>query len=221
MPSHARACSIVLFVAAALARADAAPRAPVTHPPSAQAAAADGATAFAAGDYERALAAYQRAYLEDIDEPQYLLRLADCYRALQRTAEALRFYRLFLHERPHTPERASVEASIAALAHPPPLPMPTSQAQPQPQPTPPAQPTPQVQPTPTPLAASVQADRPAAAAPARPIWRRWWLWTAVGGAAAIGVGLGVGLGTRSSGSGSFAPTLPAFGPGGQSMTVLH
>ncbi|HEX6837357.1 MAG TPA: hypothetical protein VF334_12335, partial [Polyangia bacterium] len=174
MPSRARGCWIVLLVGAARARADAAPRAPVTHPPSAQAAAAEGATAFAAADYERALAAYQRAYLDDIDEPQYLLRLAECSRALQRTGEALRFYRLFLHERPDAPERASVEASIAALAHPPPPPL-----------------------TAPPPAVSVQAERPVAAAPARPIWRRWWLWTAIGGAAALGVGLGVGLGTRS------------------------
>jgi len=197
MLAYARGWLIVLLVSAGIARADAAPRAPVKHPPSAQAAAADGATAFAAGDYERALAAYERAYLEDIDEPQYLLRLADCYRALHRTADALRFYRLFLHERPDAPERASVAASIAALEHPPPASTSTS------------------------LAATVEAERPAAAPPARPIWRRWWLWTAIGGVAAIGIGVGVGLGTRSSGSGSFMPTLPAFGPGGQSLTVIH
>lgn len=191
MLAYARGWLIVLLVGGGLARAEAAPPTAAKHPPSAQAAAAEGATAFAAGDYERALAAYQRAYLDDIDEPGYLVRLGDCYRALHRTGEALRFYRLFLHERPDAPERASVEATIGALEHP------------------------------APLAATVAAERPVAAAPARPIWRRWWLWTAVGGVAAIGIGVGVGLGTRSSGGGSFMPTLPAFGPGGQSTTVLH
>jgi hypothetical protein len=38
------------------------------------------------------------------------------------------------------------------------------------------------------LAAPLSAERRS------PLYRRWWLWTAVGGAAAIGLGLGLGLG---------------------------
>ena len=159
----------------------------------AQAAAADGAVAFGAGAYERALADYQRAYMDDIDEPQYLLRLAECYRAMQRTPEALRFYKLFLHERPDAPERASLEATIGELEHP------AAAAT---------------------TTATVAAEGSAARDGRRPIWRRWWFWTALGGAAAVGVGLGVGLGARGGGA-SFSPTLPAFGPGGQSLTVSH
>jgi tetratricopeptide (TPR) repeat protein len=48
----------------------------------------------------------------------------------------------------------------------------------------------------------------------KPIYKRWWLWTAVGGAAvvvAVGVGLGVGL--SQSGEAAFQPSLQPFGPG--------
>jgi tetratricopeptide (TPR) repeat protein len=166
---------------------------------SAQAAATEGAASFAAGDYEHALAAYQRAYMDNIDEARYLVRLAECYRALHRTAEALRFYRLFLTERPDAPERASVEASIGALEQPPPTAPPVAPA----------------------VAASGAVATPAVTATKRPLWRRWWLWTAVGGVAALGIGLGVGLGTRTSGAGSFMPTLPPFGPSGQALTVAR
>ena len=194
----------------------------------AEAVAAEGAAAFDAGDYARALDAYQRAYLDNIDEARYLLRLADCYRALGRPADALRFYRLFLHERPDAAERASVEAKMRALEHPP-----AATAAP----TPPAAvtPAPSSAVTPTPPSAVtssvvVVADPVAppathaatTSAPAHAVWRRWWFWAALGGAAAVGVGLGVGLGARSgNGSGSFMPTLPGFGPGAASATVTR
>src|SRR6476660_7629145 len=66
----------------------------------AEAAAAQGRAFYDDGQYARALEAFQRAYMDNIDEPRYLLSLADCYRALHRTADARRFYKLFLHERP-------------------------------------------------------------------------------------------------------------------------
>jgi tetratricopeptide (TPR) repeat protein len=46
--------------------------------------------------------------------------------------------------------------------------------------------------------------------PRPPLYKRWWLWTAVGVVAVgVGVGLGVGLGTNRS----FNATRPDFGPG--------
>jgi tetratricopeptide (TPR) repeat protein len=173
----------------------------------AEAAAAQGAALFADGQYERALDAYQRAYMDNIDEPRYLLSLAECYRALHRDADALRFYRLFLHERPGALERATVEARVRELAHPAPI------AAPAPAATPPSVATP-------PLAVtSAPVETPP---PRRPAWRRWWFWTAIGGTVAVGVGLGVGLGLRptSNGNGSFMPTLPSFGPGGQTAALV-
>ncbi|HZS42558.1 MAG TPA: hypothetical protein VFF06_37265, partial [Polyangia bacterium] len=57
-------------------------------------------------------------------------------------------------------------------------------------------------------APAVLVRAPAPPPRARPIYRRWWLWTIVGGvaAASLAVGLGVGLGTSSS------PSAPAFPP---------
>jgi hypothetical protein len=63
-------------------------------------------------------------------------------------------------------------------------------------------PLPPPTPPPTPLAADHVPAR-------RPIYGRWWLWTAVGavGVAALTVGLAVGLSARGNGR-----TLPDFGP---------
>jgi tetratricopeptide (TPR) repeat protein len=50
------------------------------------------------------------------------------------------------------------------------------------------------------------------AAPAKPIYKRWWLWTAVGvgAAVALGVGLGVGLTPSSSGAPSESTNFGTF-----------
>jgi tetratricopeptide (TPR) repeat protein len=175
----------------------------------AEAAAAQGRAFYDDGQYARALEAFQRAYMDNIDEPRYLLSLADCYRALHRTADARRFYKLFLHERPGAPERASVEAHLRELDHP----------------APPVAPAPAVAAPAPPVVAPaplVVASAPVATPRTRrPAWRRWWFWTAIGGGVAVGVGLGVGLGLHASGGSSFMPTLPAFGPNGQTALLVR
>lgn len=162
---------------------------------AAKMAAVDGARLLAAGNPAGALAAYQRAYLDDIDEPSYLRGLADCYRALGRQDDARRFYRMYLHERPHAPDRAEVESMIALL----PSVAPAAPAS--------AVPAPALSPVVT--RTSVESSP-------RPVWKRWWLWTAVAGAVAVGVGVGVGVGVWQSSRDAFRPTLPGFGPGGMS-----
>jgi len=184
---------LVATAGIALAQPTPPPLVQPTPPPPARTVAAAAAALFAAGDYERALDAYQRAYLDDIDEPQYLLRIAECYRALHQPSEALRFYRLYLKERPHAPERASIEASMRALAAPAPSPVPTP---------------------PAPAAVVLRAPSAPPQHAERALWRRPWLWAAIGGAVIAGVALGVGLGTRNrdGNNSSFTSTLPAFGP---------
>jgi tetratricopeptide (TPR) repeat protein len=81
-----------------------------------------GAARFAAGDYQAALDAYQHAYLENIDEPAYLRQIAHCFRALKRNQEAIRFYKLYLQERPEAPDRGQVDATVRELESPPPPP---------------------------------------------------------------------------------------------------
>jgi hypothetical protein len=140
-----------------------------------RAAADEGARLAGAGDWKGALAAYQQANFFDAQEPTYLRKIGDCMKALNRDGEAVRFYKLYLHDRPSGPDRAEVEATVRELEHP--------------------------------------------ATPAKPAWKQWWVWTAVGVAAAVvlGVGLGAGLGTAQSQSqpSSFMSTLPSFGPGGK------
>jgi tetratricopeptide (TPR) repeat protein len=160
-------------------------------------AAAEAAQLATAGDWARALEAYQRANFEDIDEPRYLYNLADCFRALHRDAEAVRFYRLYLKERPKDPERPAIEATLRELEHPRAPSLVVAPVEPA---------------AGTVTAPSLVASAPVAEPRRRPVWKRWWFWTAIGGgAAALAIGVGVGVGTRAHGS-SFMATLPSFGP---------
>jgi hypothetical protein len=74
--------------------------------------------------------------------------------------------------------------------------------------------TPQPKPAPLPLPAGAQPSsrRAAVAGSPRPtpLYRRWWLWTAVG---AVTVGTAVGLAVGLSAPHGFSSTLPDFGPG--------
>jgi tetratricopeptide (TPR) repeat protein len=133
-------------------------------------AAAEGERLAQAGDITHALEEFQKANFADVEQPHYLLRIADCLRALHRDGEALRDYQLYLAARPSDPERPRIEQAMSELSRPP---------------------------------------------PKRPVWKRWWFWTALGGVAAavIAVGVGVGVAERpAQSSSSFMPTLPSFGP---------
>jgi hypothetical protein len=74
-----------------------------------------------------------------------------------------------------------------------------------------------ITPTERPSAAPVVASTTAPADKV-PVYKKWWLWTAVG-VVVIGVSLGVGLGLGLSGSDTFDPTLAGFGPGMKSMAL--
>lgn len=153
--------------------------------------ATEGATLYERGDYQHALEAYQRAYLHDFENPRHLRRIGDCYRALGNAGEAVRFYKLYVHELPAAPDRDVVSAEIDLLSHP-------------------RAPPPRL---------SLAARSPAPAR--QPLYEKWWLWTAVaGGVAAIALGVGLGVGLSSSpGGGGFSPTLPPFGPSARSSAL--
>jgi tetratricopeptide (TPR) repeat protein len=122
-----------------------------------------------------------------------------------------------------SPPTASSPAAMPPSAKPPtaPAPAPTRSVTAA-APPPMAQSAPPPTPTATPLArayssgtspssavvqtASVTTDRQAEA---RPVYKRWWFWTAVGGAAivAVGIGLGVGLAPASTPSGTLGPAV--------------
>jgi tetratricopeptide (TPR) repeat protein len=83
---------------------------------------------------------------------------------------------------------------------PPPPPAPTVVEAPPP--SPPAAPPPEA------AAASVTIEHPAPPATAKkPLYKKWWLWTAVGGVVVVGAAIGLGVGLSSS-----APSFPAAQP---------
>ena len=148
---------------------------------------------FEARKFESALDHLNRAYAL-VPHPQLLFNIARCLEELHRTAAAVDAYDRYLAVQP---DDAVAQTRVAALReelrlHPPPPEVETK-------PTPPA-----VVAEPPPAIVTVQAPPPP---PARkPLYRRWWVWTAVGGVVAVGVGVGLGVGlTRSSGPATFPP----------------
>jgi hypothetical protein len=121
-----------------------------------------------------------------MDDPSLLERLGDCYRELNNREEAIRFYKLYLHEAPNAPNRAAVLERIAKLEQP------GVKQAPGAPPVPPGVPRPPEK--------------------KKPVVQQWWFWTTIGGVVVIGVGLGVGLGLGLSSGPPFNTSLPPFGP---------
>jgi tetratricopeptide (TPR) repeat protein len=151
------------------------------------------------------------AVLEDFKEsfrlsgdPSLLFNIAQCHRLLEHYEDALASYKRFLARSPETPVRPEVERRMAEIQKileehkqeppkpAPPVPAPVVVDPPPPSPQPPAI----VDPTPAPVVAK------------KPLYRRWWLWTAVSGVAAVGLGVGLGVGLSQSSSGSSVPRYP-------------
>ena len=167
--------------------------------------------AFNMGDFEGALASYQAAYKAK-PLPGLLFNVGQCHRNMGNHERALFFYRRYLALSPDTPNRSLVEGLIAEeekkeaasgkAAPPATTPPPATAAA-----APPAVAPPPVALAPAsalatdPAGSSLlepppeRADdppmfvkaRPEAATTARPIYKRWWFWTALAGVAAAGV----------------------------------
>jgi tetratricopeptide (TPR) repeat protein len=161
----------------------------------AQKAYAEGTRRFLRGDYAGALTSFQRAYFHD-ENPQYLYEIAECFSQLGNRAEAVRFYQLYLGERPAAANRTEVQGKIAALVGP-------------------TEPEPARSPLPIFHEPDVVAG--AAVAPFAPLAtpdqvaasKRWWVWPV----AIVASGLAVGIVLAATSHDSFQPTLPDFGPG--------
>lgn len=135
---------------------------------------AQGRRLYLLGRYQEAIAEYRRAY-ELRADPQFLMDTAEAYRQLGATERALFYYERYLAAAPSAPDREIVEDRITELElvkAPPPAPTP-------------------------PLGAP-----PATAAKPRPVWKRWWLWTAVG------VAVGAGITAAALSSRSTGPAVP-------------
>ncbi len=135
---------------------------------------AQGRRLYLLGRYQEAIAEYRRAY-ELRADPQFLMDTAEAYRQLGATERALFYYERYLAAAPNAPDREIVEDRITEL---------------------------ELVKAPPATAAPAGAAQPAIAAKPRPLWKRWWLWTAIGVAVGAGV-TAAALSTRST-----APAVP-------------
>ena len=142
-----------------------------------------GIAAYGRGQYAEAVAEFRRAYEVEAD-PAFLFDIARAYAALDEHERALFFYRRYLAARPDADDRDAVEERIRLLAARVHAADPTA--------APGALPA-----APAPAGARaaradlVQATPPDRPPPSRPLWRRWWVWTGVGGAVAMGIATAV------------------------------
>jgi tetratricopeptide (TPR) repeat protein len=143
----------------------------------------DGSRLYDLGKFREAAREYEEAYkLKPV--PVLLFNIGQAYRGAGEVTQAINAYRSYLRKVPAAPNRADVEAlldklekSAEAERHPPP-PAPTPAPQPEPQLTPTAPPT--TAPPTTALVATPPSKEQ------RPLYKKWWLWTAVGGVVVVG-----------------------------------
>jgi tetratricopeptide (TPR) repeat protein len=145
------------------------------------------------GELTEALTDFQSAY-RLVHEPTLLFNIAQCYRRMEQPQKAAELYRAYRRESPDAANRAEVDRLIHEMDERAPAPT-------QPILTPIDDPT-------TLTARSQPAPPPPRKAP---LYKRWWLWTAVGAlvVGGVAVGLGVGL-SQPSAPGSDLGTVRPF-----------
>ena len=153
---------------------------------------------FDLSEYPAALDDFKQAFRFK-DDAVFLYNIAQCYRLMNKNEDALSFYRSYLRRAPDAPNRAEVEAKIAALQE-------AIATQEKARTTPKqglAAPEEQTQPPQT--TAPATGTLTATAPPKKtPVYKKWWLWTAVGGVVVVGVAVGLGVGlSGSSGPATF------------------
>jgi hypothetical protein len=172
-----------------------------------------GKEAYAAGRYAEAHALFEEGFRLS-GRPLFLLNMAHARRRDGALAEARALCQRFLALEPQSQHRAEVESLLAEIeaalwagsstagpgAPRPAVPAPA--AGPAPAPTPPLLPTSAAEARPLLGPRLEPAD-----APAPPLYRRWWVWAAMGAAAVVATGLVL----ASDGSGARKGTLGTLG----------
>ena len=143
------------------------------------------------GRYQDAIAEFRRAY-ELRDDPRFLYDIAEAYRQLGIVDRALFFYDRYLAALPDAPDRDEVEAKMVEL----------EQARTGSIPRVPTL-VPRLDHDVVVVPVPLQSLPGRATEHRRPIWRRWWFWTAIGAAVAAGA---IGIAAAASGPG---PSIPA------------
>ena len=137
---------------------------------------AQGHRLYQLGRYQEAIAEYRRAY-ELRADPPFLFQIAESYRQLGATEQALFYYDRYLAGAADGPDRDAAEERVSEIER--------------------LRARPAV--TAAPPGLIIAPGTGTGAKPPTPLWRRWWVWTAVGAVLAAGV-TAVALAGRSEGS---------------------
>ncbi len=125
---------------------------------------AQGHRLYQLGRYQEAIAEYRRAY-ELRADPPFLFQIAESYRQLGATEQALFYYDRYLAGAADGSDRDAAEERVSELER--------------------LRARPAVATAPPGLITAPGTG--AGAKPPTPVWRRWWVWTAIGAALAAGV----------------------------------
>jgi len=162
------------------------------------------------GDFDKAVFFY-RGYLRA--QPQARNK-GEVQKRITELEDAIEAKRRGQERPPNVPAAVEPHARTAtATAHPTPQTQPTPEPATQPRTV---EPTPEPQPaTPPPTAEAQPAAQPATASndtsSDKPVWKKWWFWTIVGGVVVVAVVVAVAV--VATQAPSFGANLPETGPG--------
>lgn len=199
----------------------------------------EGTKHYNLAEYPQAIEKYRAAYAL-VPEPTLLFNIAQSYRLAGDFRMARTFYKNYQNNAPNAVNRKLVDEKIAemndllakqerAATGPPTSTMepdkiektppaehptatatpPTATTEPAATPTPTTTTTAEPQPA---TAAATTTQKPAASADKpTPLYKKWWLWTIVGGVVVVGVAVGVGAGVAASSSSAVSAPASDFG----------
>lgn len=149
------------------------------------------------GEFQQALDSFREAY-RNYEDPSFLYNIAQCERQLGHKREAVREYRAYLNNSDNADNRDSVRQIIAQLEREIAIDdqraAAAAAAAAAARPTPPAVVTTIAEPTPATLTTSTPSkiDR-------KPVYKKWWVWTIVGGVVAAGAAAGLAVALTRTG----------------------
>lgn len=149
----------------------------------ARAAFEEGQRLYLLGKFAEALEQFEDGYRRRSD-PSFLYNIGQCHRSLGKPEEAAKAFRAYLEQRPDAPNAEAVRVFIASCEQ-------------------------ELRRRATEELVTHQAALPPAepilSEEAAPLYKKWWLWTAVGGVVVVGAGVGLAVGF-SRGSDAAIPT---------------
>jgi len=179
----------------------------------ARAAFRSGSQHYNLGEFQQALDAFKEAY-RNYEDASFLFNIAQCERQLGHKREAVREYRAYLNNSENAPNRDNVQQTIAQLereiaADDQRAAATAAQASKSDKPAGVEAPKPESAAAPS--AMSLTAS-PAPVAERKPAYKKWWVWTIVGGVVAAGAAAGLAVALTRTGP---APTV------GTSLGTAH